>query len=117
MAPLLADAQARLINTSPVSVSEPPESLTRAAFSGHVNPYTASRPVADLLKTFLDIVTSYAKFAVSNNAADEREFGLMLSAFVTGNSILEPLLEGLLSQIYKNLSFLFLAEIKPGTCG
>jgi len=37
-------------------------------------------------------------------------------AFITGNSSLEPLLEGLLSQIHTDLSSRFSAGIEPGTC-
>jgi len=50
VAHLLANARAPRINTSPAPVSEHPGSMTRAAFTDHVNPYITSRPVADLLK-------------------------------------------------------------------
>jgi len=55
VAHLLAHAWAPRINTSPAPVSEHPGSMTRAAFTDHVNPYTTSRPVADffLKKHFL----------------------------------------------------------------
>jgi len=41
---------------------------------------------------------------------------LISFAFVIENSSLAPLLEGLLSQIYADLSSRFSAEIDPGTC-
>jgi len=41
---------------------------------------------------------------------------LILFAFITGNSSLEALLEGLLSQIHMNLSSRFSAGIEPGSC-
>jgi len=42
---------------------------------------------------------------------------MIIFAFLTGNSSLEPLLEGLLSQIKMDLSSDFSAGIDPGTCG
>ena len=40
---------------------------------------------------------------------------LILFAIITGNSSLEPLLEGLWSQIHTDLSSRFSAGIEPGT--
>jgi len=50
---------------------------------------------------------------------DTNDEGLILFAFITGNSSLEPLLESLLSQIHMDLpvSSRVFARIEPGTCG